>query len=107
MRVAAIDLGSNSFHLLVVDASADGHFVPLARDKEILRLGDMVSREGRVTEAGLAKAIDTIHRFKSQADGLGVGRADGLRHQRHPRGRQRRRGRSTPSTPPPASGWGC
>ena len=52
MRVAAFDLGSNSFHLLVVDASADGHFVPLARDKEILRLGDMVSREGRITEAG-------------------------------------------------------
>ena len=72
MRVAAIDLGSNSFHLLVVDASADGHFVPLARDKETLRLGDMVAREGRVNQAGLAKAIDTIRRFKSQADGQGA-----------------------------------
>ncbi len=72
MRVAAIDLGSNSFHLLVVDASADGHFVPLARDKETLRLGDMVSRDGRISETGLAKAIATIARFKSQADGLGV-----------------------------------
>ena len=72
MRVAAIDLGSNSFHLLVVDASADGHFVPLARDKEILRLGDMVTREGRITDAGVAKAIATIARFKSQIDGLGV-----------------------------------
>jgi len=72
VRVAAIDLGSNSFHLLVVDASADGHFVPLARDKETLRLGDMVSREGRINQAGLAKAIDTIRRFKSQADGLGA-----------------------------------
>ncbi|MEA2687364.1 MAG: exopolyphosphatase / guanosine-5-triphosphate,3-diphosphate pyrophosphatase [Actinomycetota bacterium] len=72
MRLAAIDLGSNSFHLLVVDASADGHFVPLARDKEVLRLGDMVSREGRITEAGLAKAVDTIRRFKTQADSLGV-----------------------------------
>ncbi|HEX7276391.1 MAG TPA: Ppx/GppA phosphatase family protein, partial [Acidimicrobiales bacterium] len=72
MRVAAFDLGSNSFHLLVVDASADGHFVPLARDKETLRLGDMVSREGRITEAGMARAIDTIARFKNQADGLGA-----------------------------------
>jgi exopolyphosphatase/guanosine-5'-triphosphate,3'-diphosphate pyrophosphatase len=72
MRVAAFDLGSNSFHLLVVDASADGHFVPLARDKETLRLGDMVTREGRITEAGLAKAIATIQRFKAQADGLGA-----------------------------------
>lgn len=72
MRVAAIDLGSNSFHLLVVDASADGHFVPLARDKEVLRLGDMVARDGRVSQAGLARAIATIQRFKSQADGLGA-----------------------------------
>jgi len=72
MRVAAIDLGSNSFHLLVVDASADGHFVPLARDKEVLRLGDMVTREGRITEPGLVKVIATIQRFKSQADSLGV-----------------------------------
>lgn len=72
MRVAAIDLGSNSFHLLIVDAFADGHFVPLARDKETLRLGDMVSREGRISDAGVAKAIATIARFKSQADGLGV-----------------------------------
>ncbi len=72
MRVAAVDLGSNSFHLLVVDASADGHFVPLARDKEVLRLGDMVSRDGRVSETGLARAMATIQRFKTQADGLGV-----------------------------------
>lgn len=72
MRVAAIDLGSNSFHLLVVDASADGHFVPLARDKEVLRLGDMVTREGRITEPGVVKVIATIQRFKSQADSLGV-----------------------------------
>ena len=72
MRVAAIDLGSNSFHLLVVDASADGHFVPLARDKETLRLGDVVARDGRVDAAGLGKAIATIQRFKTQIDGLGV-----------------------------------
>jgi exopolyphosphatase / guanosine-5'-triphosphate,3'-diphosphate pyrophosphatase len=72
MRVAAIDLGSNSFHLLVVDASADGHFVPLARDKETLRLGDTVARDGRVDAAGLSKAIATIQRFKTQIDGLGV-----------------------------------
>ncbi len=72
MRIAAIDLGSNSFHLVVVDASKPGSLKSLLRDKEMLRLGDVVSREGRVTEAALARAIATIRRFKSLADSQGV-----------------------------------
>ena len=31
MRIAALDLGTNSFHLLAVDAHPDGGFEPLAR----------------------------------------------------------------------------
>ena len=46
MRVAAMDLGSNSFHLLVADVHADGHIDPLVQEKEMLRLGDVVSRHG-------------------------------------------------------------
>ena len=42
MRIAALDLGSNSFHLLVADVHPDGTFEPLAREKEMLRLGDDV-----------------------------------------------------------------
>ena len=72
MRIAAIDLGSNSFHLVVVDASKPGSLEALLRDKEMLRLGDVVSREGRVTPAALARVIATIRRFKSLADGQGV-----------------------------------
>ena len=72
MRIAAIDLGSNSFHLVVVDASKPGSLKSLLRDKEMLRLGDVVSREGRVTEAALARVIATIRRFKSLADSQGV-----------------------------------
>src|SRR5580698_9159207 len=34
VRIAALDLGSNSFHLLVADVQSDGTFEPLARDKE-------------------------------------------------------------------------
>ena len=43
VRIAALDLGSNSFHLLVADAHPDGTFEPLARDKEMLRLGSVVA----------------------------------------------------------------
>lgn len=72
MRIAAFDLGSNSFHLLVVDAQPDGSFVALGREKEMLRLGDVVSREGRVPPAAAARAIDTVRRFKAIADSAGA-----------------------------------
>ncbi len=42
MRIAALDLGSNSFHLLVADVHLDGTFTAVAREKEMLRLGDAV-----------------------------------------------------------------
>jgi len=74
MRIAAMDLGSNSFHLLVVEAHADGSFVTLGREKEMLRLGDVVSREGRVTPAAAARAVDTVRRFKAIADSAEVER---------------------------------
>lgn len=72
MRIAAFDLGSNSFHLLVVDAQPDGSFVALGREKEMLRLGDVVSREGRVMPAAAARAVDTVRRFKAIADSAGA-----------------------------------
>ena len=36
---AAIDLGTNSFHLVVARVDADGQFDVLDRDKEVVRLG--------------------------------------------------------------------
>ncbi|MDQ1514393.1 MAG: exopolyphosphatase / guanosine-5-triphosphate,3-diphosphate pyrophosphatase [Actinomycetota bacterium] len=74
MRIAAIDLGTNSFHLLVVDAGPDGSFVPLVREKEMLRLGDDVAREGRISRDGVRRALATVRRFRALADGAGATR---------------------------------
>jgi exopolyphosphatase/guanosine-5'-triphosphate,3'-diphosphate pyrophosphatase len=68
VRIAALDLGSNSFHLLVVEARPDGSFLPLAREKEMLRLGDVVARDGALTEEAIEAAIETVRRFKTIAD---------------------------------------
>ena len=72
MRIAAVDLGSNSFHLLVADASPDGSFEPLFREKEMLRLGDVVARTGRVTDEAADGAVETVRRFKALADNVEV-----------------------------------
>src|SRR5688572_30826837 len=72
MRIAALDLGSNSFHLLVVDAHPDGTFVPLIREKDMLRLGDAVGREGRIPDALADRAVATVDRFRRLAVGAGT-----------------------------------
>lgn len=63
MRIAALDLGSNSFHLIVVDVHFDGTFSPIVREKEMLRLGDLVARNGEIGEEGMARAIEVLLRF--------------------------------------------
>jgi exopolyphosphatase/guanosine-5'-triphosphate,3'-diphosphate pyrophosphatase len=68
MRIAALDLGTNSFHLLVAEVQADGGFTPLVREKEMLRLGDHVSREGRIPPDAAEQAIATVRRMKMLAD---------------------------------------
>jgi exopolyphosphatase/guanosine-5'-triphosphate,3'-diphosphate pyrophosphatase len=72
LRIAAIDLGSNSFHLVVVEAHPDGSFDTLAREKEMLRLGDAVARTGRIGDEHTERAVDTMRRFVTIARGLGA-----------------------------------
>jgi exopolyphosphatase/pppGpp-phosphohydrolase len=43
MRIGALDLGTSSFHLLGVDAHADGSFEVLFKEREMLRLGGWVA----------------------------------------------------------------
>jgi exopolyphosphatase/guanosine-5'-triphosphate,3'-diphosphate pyrophosphatase len=70
VRIAALDLGSNSFHLLVADAHPDGTFEPLVRDKEMLRLGNVVAATGQIGSAAGGAAVDVVRRFRAQAEAL-------------------------------------
>src|SRR4029078_5673878 len=72
MRVAAADLGSNSFHLVIADVHADGSFTPLSGEKEVLRLGDGVRREGMITPEAADAAVATMRRFRLLAEAAGA-----------------------------------
>ena len=72
MRIGALDLGSNSFHLLVADVHPDGTFTPVAREKEMLRLGDDVARYGRIPPATAERAIAAVRRLTQLAEALGA-----------------------------------
>lgn len=72
MRVAAMDLGSNSFHLLVADVHPDGHIDPLVQEKEMLRLGDVVSRYGAIPATAESQAVATVRRFRLLSEAAGA-----------------------------------
>lgn len=70
-RVAALDLGSNSFHLLVADVRSDGTITPVLREKEMLRLGDTVARTGEIGER-IGDVIACLRRLKALIDSTGA-----------------------------------
>ncbi len=69
--VAAIDCGTNSTRLLVVDAEGR----PLERLMRITRLGQGVDREGRLEEGAMQRTIEVLSEFRQVMDRHGVGRA--------------------------------
>jgi exopolyphosphatase/guanosine-5'-triphosphate,3'-diphosphate pyrophosphatase len=72
MRLAAIDLGSNSFHLLVVETRPDGSFLPIVAEKEMLRLGDVVARDKVLSPESVERAVAGLRRLKALAESEGV-----------------------------------
>jgi len=72
MRIAAIDLGSNSLHMLIAEVEADGRFNVLDRAKMMVRLGrgKMKRLSGPAMEASLAALVS----FKRLAERQGVTR---------------------------------
>lgn len=72
MRLAVIDLGTNTFHMLVAEPLPEGGFFPLCRERRFVKLAD----EGihRIGEAPFARGIETMKAFRCLLDQYGVER---------------------------------
>jgi exopolyphosphatase / guanosine-5'-triphosphate,3'-diphosphate pyrophosphatase len=68
VRVAVFDLGSSSFHLMVVDASRDGALIPVLRRRSFLHLGTEVARSGTVPPDRAASALRAVRRLHIAAE---------------------------------------
>ena len=68
-RVAAIDQGTNSTRLLVLQPR-DGEPVEICRDMVITRLGKGVDERGRLDPAAIERATEAIARFRRRAVAL-------------------------------------
>ena len=69
-RVAAYDLGSNSFHLLVAEADGEGGLVELARGQEMVRLGEESLRDGIIPFSTFQRGLDGLLRLRKIAEGF-------------------------------------
>ena len=76
-RVAAIDCGTNSVRLLVVEVDdGSGLLVDVAREMRIVRLGEGVDATGRLSEAALERTFAAVEEYARIIESTG---ADALR----------------------------
>ncbi len=72
VTIAALDLGSNSFHLVVARAISEKSFEVLLKEKLMIRLGDVVSKFGYIDELHVRSVIEAIRSFRTLAESLGA-----------------------------------
>src|SRR6187551_1753915 len=68
MRIAAIDIGTNSIHMIVVQVRPDLSFEVIDREKDMVRLG-AGGLDGRsLTPTAVAAALQTLSKFRRIAE---------------------------------------
>lgn len=68
-RVAAVDLGSNSFHL-VLGRISEGQIIVVDRMKKMVQLGAGLDEERRLSPAAEGRALACLERFGATVRGL-------------------------------------
>jgi exopolyphosphatase / guanosine-5'-triphosphate,3'-diphosphate pyrophosphatase len=63
MRLGAIDVGSNSVHMIIADVSRDGHVEVVDRVKETVRLGRRAFTTGRLMPETMELAVRALVNF--------------------------------------------
>jgi len=72
MRLGVLDVGSNTIHLLVVDAHRGAHPWPAYSEKTVLRLAEQITPDGNLSEAGADALVAAVAKAREAADRLGV-----------------------------------
>src|SRR5262249_28822619 len=71
-RMAAIDIGTNSIRLIVAEPLRGGNYRILDEEKESTRLGESLSRTGRLDPKAVEKSLGVLRRMKQIAEGFQV-----------------------------------
>jgi len=68
--VAAIDLGSNSFHMIVARLNDSGTLSIIDRLRENVRLGGGLDKQGNISESAQSRAFECLESFAQRIRGL-------------------------------------
>ncbi len=71
-RIAAIDVGTNSFHAIIASVSEKGSLRILSREKEMVRLGESATDIKRLSDAAMERGIKAMKRFAIMAQKANV-----------------------------------
>ncbi len=72
MRVAVVDIGTNSTRLLVADVAPAGALTERHRESIVTRLGDRVDASGRLSDEAMGRVYDVLARYRERIDALGA-----------------------------------
>lgn len=71
MRLGVLDVGSNTVHLLVVDAHRGAHPTPTSSTKTVLRLAERINSDGRLSDRGTQELVRAITTASEEAERTG------------------------------------
>src|SRR4051812_19401644 len=71
MRLGVLDVGSNTVHLLVVDAHPGAHPTPMHDDRWLLRLAEQIGDDGQLSKAGEKALVTAVQEACEQAEKQG------------------------------------
>ncbi len=71
MKIAVVDIGTNSTRLLLAEVGDDGAITELARRSEVTRLGVGVDASGVLSEQAMARVFATLDDYSAMIDALG------------------------------------
>lgn len=72
MKLAAIDIGTNSIHMVIAEAVSQRHFEIIGREKEMVKLGVGVFATNRLSDRAFETGLATIRRYVKLAEEMGV-----------------------------------
>lgn len=74
MRVAVVDIGSNTFRLLISKVRPDGGLGTLHIERKMLQLGAVVGRHGYIPDEHLTRAVEVVRSMGNFIERFGVDR---------------------------------
>ena len=72
MKLAAIDIGTNSIHMIIVDTAGQRPFAVVDREKTMVKLGAGLFGTRRISERALQAGLETMRRYVKLAERVGA-----------------------------------